>query len=118
MLSRERGVAILEVIVAVAILGITGVMLIEIVGENMRAFASADAREWELLAEERILASHTLLTRTELDRRLGLRNLGRFVVHVQRPEPSLYRVTVSRATAPDVEDLVTVVYRPAPFHVR
>ena len=111
MPPNERGVVLLEVIAAVAILATVGFAMLALVTAGLRAHAVAQARERELWDEERLLAAYTLLTRTELDQRLGSRDAGRYVVHVQRPEPALYRIAVSRTGASAVEDLVTVVYR-------
>ena len=58
-----------------------------------------------------MLAAMTLLKREELDRRLGRHPVGEFLVDVQRPERTLYRIAIGPADAPQVEDLVTVVYR-------
>ena len=62
--------------------------------------------------EERLLAAYPLLPRGDLDRRLGRRHVGPYVVTVERPERTLYRVALARQEASDVEDLVTVVFRP------
>lgn len=112
MTRRERGVALLEVLAAVAILGVAGLALVELVAGGMRAAATARQREHELADEERLLAAYTLLARVDLDRRLGRRDVGPYVVEVQRPERTLYRISLGRLEAPAVEDLVTVVYRP------
>jgi hypothetical protein len=54
----------------------------------------------------------TLLTRADLDRRLGTHRIGEFAVEVQRPERTLYRIAIAGAEAGANELLVTVVYRP------
>ncbi|MGH7537681.1 MAG: type IV pilus modification PilV family protein [Gemmatimonadales bacterium] len=112
--NRERGVALLEVLVAVAILGVAGIGLLELVGAGTRAVAEARVRERELADEERLLAAYTLLARGDLDRRLGRRMVGPYIADVQRPERTLYRIALIRTETADVEDLVTVVYRPDP----
>ena len=114
----SRGVALLEVIAAVAILGIAGLGLVELVTAGTRAVAEGRARERELADEERLLAAYTLLARPDLDRRLGSREVGPYVVTVQRPERTLYRIAIGRVTAPAVEDVVTVVYRAEAVYVR
>jgi len=108
----ERGVALLEVLAATVILTVAGLALVELVSGATRAVATAGARERELADEERLLAAHALLSRRDLDQRLGVREIGPYVVGVQRPEPSLYRIALGRAASPAVEDLVTVVHRP------
>lgn len=116
MEGRERGVALLEVLVAVLILTVAGLSLAELVGAGTRAIGTARQREGELADEERLLTAYTLLTRSDLDRRLGDRTVGPYVTDVQRPEATLYRIALRRSNAPDLEDLVTVVYRPEPAH--
>lgn len=96
----------LEVLAAVVILGIAGLGLVELVSGNTRAAAQARDRERESADAERLLAAYTLLTRTELDQRLGNRAVGPYTVNVQRPERDLYRIALA--------DLVTVVYRDGP----
>lgn len=114
----NRGVALLEVLVAVAILGVAAISLIELVAAGTTAVTAARKRERELADEERLLAAYTLLTRGDLDRRLGERTVGPYILNVQRPEATLYRVALRRSSAPALEDLVTVVYRPEPAHAR
>ena len=109
----ERGVALLEVLAAVVILGVAGLALVELVGGGTRAVAGARDREGELADEERLLAAWSLLKREELDQRVGERTVGPYVVRVQRPEAGLYRIAIERKEVTGVEDLVTVVYRAA-----
>jgi len=108
---RERGVALLEVLAAVAILGVAGLALVELVAGGTRAVGVARDRERELTDEERLLTAWSLLKRDELDQRIGERTVGPYVMRVQRPERGLYRLAVERSVAPGVEELVTVVYR-------
>jgi hypothetical protein len=110
MSCAERGAALLEILVAVVIFAAAGLCLIEIALADLRGVAVAAAREAELAREERILIAHSLLTKDELDQRLGRRQVGEFVVNLQRPEPGLYRIAVGGIDSPQVEDLVTVVY--------
>ncbi len=107
----ERGVALLEVLAAVVILGVAGLALVELVAGGTRAAAVARQRERELADEERLLTAWSLLKREELDQRIGDRAVGPYVVRVQRPERGLYRLAVERKAAPGVEELVTVVWR-------
>ena len=107
----ERGIALLEVLAAIVILSIAGLSLIELVTQGTATAATARARETEQMDEDRLLAATTLLTRNDLDIRLGSRTVGPFVMTVARPEKTLYRIAIGRGAAPDVEDLVTVVFR-------
>jgi type II secretory pathway component PulJ len=113
-LRNERGVVLLEVLVALVILAIAGIALMENVDAGLRAERDARGRETTLATEERLLAALTLLNRIELDQRIGRRPIGEFVVDVQRPERTLYRIAILQNQSPQVEDLVTVVYRAEP----
>lgn len=114
MRCTERGIALLEVLAAVVILTIAGLTLVQFVAQVTASTRTARDREVEQLDEERLLVATTLLTRSDLDLRIGDRDVGPYVVMVARPEPSLYRIAVGRETAPTIEDLVTVVYREHP----
>ena len=102
---------LLEVLVALVILATAGIELVELVGSGLRAERDARLREATLATEERLLSALTLLNRTELDQRIGRRQIGEFVVDIQRPEPTLYRIALIHTQSLQVEDLVTVVYR-------
>ena len=115
-MRNRRGVALLEVLVALAILGTVGLALVTLESAALGAERDARTRERTLAAEERVLAALTLLKRDECDRRLGRHPLGEFLVDIERPERTLYRIAIGPGDAPQVEDLVTVVYRAAPPH--
>jgi type II secretory pathway component PulJ len=108
----ESGVALLEVLVALVILATAGTALVELVAAGLRSERGGRVREGTIAAEQRVIAAMTLLRREDLDRRLGRRPVGEFFVDVQRPERTLYRIAIAETRAPQVEDLVTVVYRP------
>src|SRR3989449_356690 len=111
--ARNRGVTLVELIV-LAILSGAGLALLDFVTGGLRAERDARERERVLAVEERVLTALTLLKRDELDRRLGRHPLGDLVADIQRPERTLYRIALMQASAPQVEDLVTVVYRREP----
>ncbi len=110
----NRGVALLEVLVALAILTSAGLGLLEVVTGGLRAEREAREREYLLATEERVLTALTLLKREEFDRRLGHHPIGELVADIERPEPTLYRIALSQRSSPQVEDVVTVVYRREP----
>ena len=110
----ERGVALFETLVALAILSSAGLALLDLLTSALRAERDARERERVLAVEERVLTALTLLKRDELDRRLGRHPLGELVVDIERPERTLYRIAVGQALSPGVEDLATVVYRRGP----
>lgn len=114
MCRNERGVALLEVLVALAILGGAGAALVATLAAGMRARHEITQREKETKAADRILAATSLLSRNDLDRRLGRHGAGEMLVEIQRPNPDLYRLSVSPLSRPKVDLLVTVVYRREP----
>jgi len=108
-----RGFALLEVLAAVSILAIAGLALVDMLDSRLKDLITERSREYELLDEERLLTAWTLLTRPELDRNIGEHDVGPYRVNIQRPERTLYRIALERSSTVGVEDLVTVVYRPA-----
>jgi type II secretory pathway pseudopilin PulG len=111
MFRSDRGIALLEVLVALAIVSGAGLALLDLVTGGLRAERDARERERVLAVEERVLTALTLLKRDELDRRLGRHLIGELVVDIERPERTLYRIALSQEQSPQLEDLVTVVYR-------
>jgi type II secretory pathway pseudopilin PulG len=111
---RERGVALLETLVALAILSGAGLALLDLVTAGLRAERDSRERERVLAVEDRVLTALTLLKRDELDRRLGRHPIGELIADIERPERTLYRIAVAQQESPQVEDLVTVVYRRGP----
>jgi type II secretory pathway component PulJ len=103
---------LLEVMVALTILATAGISLATVMSSALENEDRLARREETLANAERVLSASTLLTRIELDLRLGRHVVGEFIVDVQRPEKNLYRLAVLEAGAPDLETLVTVVYRP------
>lgn len=117
MRRTDRGVVLLEVLAAVVILTVAGLSLVEVTSAGMRATWAATARERLQEDEDRLLVAYSLLTRGDLDVRLGDREVGPYLVRVERPEPSLYRVAIGAVGSRGVEDLVTVLFRPEPTRV-
>jgi type II secretory pathway pseudopilin PulG len=103
---------LLEVLVALAILSTSAIGLVSALGAALRAGQRAEAAERVTADADRLLSAHSLLSRADLDRRLGERTVGEFQITVQRPEPTLYRIAVAERSAPGVALVVTVVYRP------
>ncbi|HVL17348.1 MAG TPA: hypothetical protein VM387_05105 [Gemmatimonadales bacterium] len=114
MTRAERGAVLLEVIVALAMLTLAGGSLIRLVTETERTLGETRSREETLLDADRTLAGLVLLTRDDLDRRIGLHPAGRFEAEIRRPTLTLYRIALRTAEPGRPELLVTVVYRPRP----
>ena len=111
MPRSDRGIALLETLVALAILSGAGLALLDLVTAGLRAERESRERERVLAVEDRVLTAVTLLTRTELDRRLGRPPIGELIADIQRPERTRYRIALAQRESQQLEDLVTVVYR-------
>jgi hypothetical protein len=111
---NRRGVVLIEVLAALVILAMGGLSVLALLSSVSAAQARAYTREAEAEKAQRVMASLALLSRAELSQRLGARSLGGFVVWVDRPEASLFRVGVAPTEAPSLEILVTLLYRPEP----
>lgn len=112
MSSAERGVALLEALVAAAVFAGAGVGVIALFAADADATRRAAAAEGETVAADRVLAAITLLTSSELDARLGTRRAGEFVVKIQRRDVALFHVAIATADSVQLLLLETLVYRP------
>lgn len=108
---RPAGTALLDVLAALAILGTAGLALTGLVHQAIRAQAASERAERTLDEADRVLSALTLLAREDLDRRLGTHPLGEFLVNIQRPERTLYRIAIAETAAPERLLLVTVLHR-------
>ena len=91
----RRGAALLEAIVALAILSISAVPVVSLAAESARTVERARTSERELRAANAFFEAVALWSRADLDRHLGDRRQGRWVMHVDRTAPDLYEVTLS-----------------------
>jgi hypothetical protein len=103
-------VALLEVLVALAVLGLAGVALVDVSAQSLRVLDHAGTVERRIADEDRLLAAYTLLDRRDLGQRTGRHRVGPYDVRVERLDLTLFRITVGPPGEP--ADLTTVVYRP------
>jgi prepilin-type N-terminal cleavage/methylation domain-containing protein len=107
----ERGVALLEVVIALAILGIAGLSAVGALLQASDQIEHIAAVERRIEDQSRLLSAIGLLTRDDLLRQLGRRTAGQYTVRTQRLSDALFQVTV--ADGPDMTPtLATVFYRP------
>jgi hypothetical protein len=104
---------LLEAIVALAILSSAGIALVSLAAESARAVERAHAAERVLHDGDAFFAAVTLWPREDLDRHLGDRHQGRWLMRVDRPRPDLYVISLSDS-AHHAEFLRTSVYRVEP----
>jgi type II secretory pathway component PulJ len=107
----ERGIALLEVLLALMILSTVGVALVVLVADALEGMRWAGEREGRYAEANAVLTRLALRDRQGLDLRLGRRAEGAFVTDVQRPRPMLYRLAVLDSSPPNEQLLVTVVRR-------
>lgn len=110
-LENKRGIALLEVLLAMAILGIVSTAVLTEVQAAHAGLERAITEEQRLERMNRILTVTVLMRREELDRRIGTHQAGDALVRVSRPQRGLYRISVAELDAPAVETLVTVIHR-------
>ena len=105
------GAALIEMLIALVILASAGVSTIGFVAAVVDDRLRTEKREIEVVAAERVLKVHALLKRSGLEQRLGDREVAGHIVRVERPLPSLFRISVRSVPRPEVELVVTVVHR-------
>ena len=111
----RRGAVLLEAMVALVILASAGITVLSLVAESERAVDRVRNSERELRAANAFFNAVALWSRADLDRHLGDRRQGRWIMRVDRPRPNLYVATLSdSATRATV--LRTSLYRPEPPH--
>jgi hypothetical protein len=110
-LRADRGAALLEALVALAILAAAGLSIAGCLQAALKSELTLREREWRYSRADRALAAMSLLTAGDLDRRIGTHRIGEFAASVQRPEPLLYRLALSDTVPGAGELLVTVVHR-------
>lgn len=106
----DRGVALLEAVTALAILGVAGTGLAAALREVSLVVGAVQAREEMNLAADRVLTAASLLTRDELVVRTGPRQVGEFIVTVRPVGRRLFRIGITQASAPDLELLATFTF--------
>lgn len=114
-MSNRRGTVLLEALVALTLLTLSLVAGMAAMDAASRSVSLVLMREETMAQAHRVLGVYALMTEGELAQRVGTQRVARFVVAVQRPAPTLYRVAVSDTAAAGHELLTTLVSRrPAP----
>lgn len=94
----RAGLTLLEVLVAITLLALTGLSTLEMVRTAARFAGAASAAESEVQDASQLLDAMNLWSRTELDQRLGERVQGHWRVEITRPVPDLYLIVVRDST--------------------
>lgn len=113
----RRGMTLLEVLIALAILASAAMALLGVATQSWRAVLSARDADRSLLEASAFLDAVALWPRDDLDRHLGERAQTPWRMRVDRPLPTLYVVTLADSSGRETL-LVTSLYRPEPARAR
>lgn len=110
----RAGSIMLEVLVAMTILGFAGVAVVSAAREVAGTAIHVSHAEQEMWHADTYLSAISLWPRDELDRHLGEHLRGGWFLRIERPDPELYDVQLAdSATGHSV--LHTVLYRRLPL---
>ena len=113
---RDRsGVVLLEALVALLILTTAGAAAITMVAEGARDIGRVRLAEKRMHDASAFFDAVSLWSRDDLDRHLGNRSQGDWLMRVDRPDPELYVVSLTD-TATEAELLRTSLYRSEVAH--
>jgi prepilin-type N-terminal cleavage/methylation domain-containing protein len=93
--TARPGVALLEVLVALAILGFVGAAVASLAVDAADAVRRARAADTEMRRASALVDAVARWPRQDLELRLGTRRQGPWRLHVDRPAPSLYTVELA-----------------------
>jgi type II secretory pathway pseudopilin PulG len=110
---ERRGAALLEAIVALTILGIAGISALTMAGEAARSVDRAREAESSLREASAFFEAVALWPRDDLDRRLGDRTQGPWLLRIERPERELYLIVLADTLTGEAL-LATSLFRPEP----
>ena len=111
MTRRRKGAVLLEAIVALTVLAIIGSAAAWLATDSMRSVNRTHEREKNVREAARLLTAVTLWPREDLDRHLGRRRQGPWMMEVDRTDPIVYVVTLTD-TASTAIVLRTALFRP------
>lgn len=114
--GQRQGVALLEALVALVILTTAGATAVTMAAEAAHDVQRARRAESEMRAANAFFDAVSLWSRDDLDRHLGNRPQGAWLMRVDRPAPTLYVATLTD-TASHIELLRTSLFRPEAPHV-
>lgn len=115
--DRRAGVVLLEVLVALVLLGAAAASLTALALESGRATERAWRADRETRAASAFMDVVALWPREDLERRLGSRHQGAWMLEVSRTTTALYHVSMRDSTG-NRELLRTVLYRPDTTELR
>ena len=112
-LTQRRGATLLEAIVALTLLAMTGLSGLALVRSAANLTVEAERSESVVADASNFLNSVSLWTREELDQRLGEREQGIWRLEIDRTTPELY-IVILRDSLGARTVLRTALFRAAP----
>lgn len=106
----RRGMVLLEAIVALTIIAVSGVTAVLLAVSSLAAIDRANKGDERSQRASHFLDAVSLWTRADLDRHLGDRPEGSWRLRIERPVPTLYVVSLRDSTTGQML-LVTSLYR-------
>ena len=91
----DAGAVLLEVIVALALLATAGLAAVSMAVEAAGAVSRAATAEVEMRQAARLMDAVSLWPREDLDRRMGDRRQGPFILRIARPSGELYTAALA-----------------------
>lgn len=110
--GARHGAALLEAIVALTILATAGAAVVAIAAQSAHAVERAQIADADNRQASAFLDAVALWPREDLDRHLGVREQGPWLMAVDHPSPAVYAVTLADSAGGRVL-LRTALYRPA-----
>ncbi len=111
--TQRRGATLLEAIVALTLLAMTGLSGLALVRSAANLTVEAERSESVVADASNFLNSVSLWTREELDQRLGEREQGIWRLEIDRTTPELY-IVILRDSLGARTVLRTALFRAAP----
>ena len=94
-MRRRSGLTLMEVLVALTILGISAAAWVGMLGQGMHAVRGAQARDAQIRQAAEQLDRATLWTGADFAARAGRRTLNGFLWSIVEIRPSLYDVAIA-----------------------
>lgn len=111
MARARSGLTLIEALIALTILSVAGIAMLSLARATSNSVLRALSAEAEINQASALLDAVTLWSREDLDRHLGTRQQGPWLMHVDRDDRFIYEVSLRDST--DHHELLrTMLYRP------
>jgi hypothetical protein len=96
---RRRGTIVLEILLSLALLALFGLLMLQTLTDAYRGMQGAHAAELDFLQATALLDAALLWSTADLNRRLGERRQGPWLMQIDRPRIGLYHFSIRREGA-------------------